>query len=108
MTADRVTNLALLFHEFATNAAKYGCLSVPEGRLVITTALQAETLELVWSETGGRVAREVEDRQPGFGTRLEQMILQGLNGTITREWLPDGLSIRLNVPLRSVGKSSKQ
>ncbi len=104
VTADKVTNLALLFHEFATNAAKYGCLSVPEGRLEVTVTRRGEMLELVWSEKGGRVSRRVEDQQPGFGTRLERTILQGLNGNLTREWQPSGLSIRLKIPLQSVGR----
>src|SRR3546814_18462684 len=49
----RLTSLALVFHEFATNAAKYGALSAADGRLSIKLERQGEHLLLNWIERGG-------------------------------------------------------
>lgn len=49
----KITNLALLFHELATNAAKYGSLSIDDGILEITTAIAPDPIELVWLEASG-------------------------------------------------------
>lgn len=97
--AGKLTNLALLFHELATNAAKYGCLSVTEGRLEITVTVHDNLLELQWSETNGPGTPETGSRAPGFGNRLEQMVAQSLEAEITRDWLPGGLSVRVVVPV---------
>src|SRR3546814_6686592 len=48
-----LTSLALVFHEFATNAAKYGALSAADGSLSIKLERQGETLLLKWIERGG-------------------------------------------------------
>lgn len=102
IAANKVTNLALLFHEFATNAAKYGCLSVAEGQLHIAVANHSETLEVLWSERSDSPLPGGEGKSSGFGTKLEVMIARGLNGSITREWLATGLSIRIEIPHRSL------
>ena len=47
------TALALAFHEFATNAAKYGALSNVEGRLSVTCALVDDRVVITWTERGG-------------------------------------------------------
>src|SRR3569623_891680 len=47
------TPLALLFHELATNASKYGALSVPDGRVTVTATRDGEATVLRWSEHGG-------------------------------------------------------
>ena len=89
------TPLALVFHELATNAAKYGALSVPDGRLVVTTRLTGNDLTVDWRESGGPPLSGKPDRT-GFGTRLVEMsIVQQLNGTIEREWNASGLIVRL-------------
>lgn len=100
--ANKVTNLALLFHEFATNAAKYGCLSVAEGQLDITVSNHSEMLEVIWSERSNNPLPGGEGKSSGFGTKLEGMIARGFNGSITREWLPTGLSIRIEIPHRTL------
>ncbi|MGF6233805.1 PAS domain S-box-containing protein [Inquilinus ginsengisoli] len=94
-----VTGLALVFHEFATNAAKYGALSMPDGRVEITIAIEADQLRLDWRERGGPpIAASPE--ADGFGTRLADGTIKGqLQGDLTRRWLPEGLEIGITVPL---------
>lgn len=105
LSGKALTSLALLLHELATNAAKYGALSSPDGRLTITLALVNEDLHLIWNERGSSPLPEASGRE-GFGTTLERVALRGLDGTIDREWKNDGLSLRLKVPLASLQKQS--
>lgn len=98
ISAERVTSLALLFHEYATNAVKYGSLSDAEGRLDVTVDAREEIFEISWVESGGQRSGEAEPTNAGFGTRLEQMIVRAVNGEVSREWQPHGLVIILSVP----------
>ena len=99
VSAEKITNLALLFHELSTNAAKYGCLSVPTGKLDITVSLQDELLTLAWLEADGpQPVQQGAQLQPGFGSKLEQIIAQGLHATISRDWQPNALCIRMTLP----------
>jgi PAS domain S-box-containing protein len=96
------TPLALLFHELATNAAKYGALSLPEGRVSIETAVDGETYRLVWRELGGPPPAKGRE---GFGSRLISLSVEGqLRGQLRRHWEPEGLVIELDVPLASLSR----
>ena len=55
--AETVTSLALLLNEFATNAAKYGALSVPTGHIEIAISRSPDRVWLTWKECGGRAHR---------------------------------------------------
>ena len=91
------TPVALIFHELATNAAKYGGLSVPEGRLAIQTRLQGDALRIDWCESGGPTIAG-EPHATGFGTRLAALsIEQQLAGSIARDWRPEGLAVRIDL-----------
>ena len=94
-----LTSLALLLHEFATNAAKYGALSTPAGSVEISCADEGNTFVLLWAERGGpRVRRDSLAEGEGFGSLLARATVRGqLAGEITRDWQPDGLVIRLSV-----------
>lgn len=94
-----LTSMALLLHEFATNAAKYGALSVPGGRVEIECAHDGDRFVLTWSEVGGpQIPPEAAAGGDGFGNLLARATVRGqLGGEITREWRPDGLTIRLSV-----------
>ncbi|MDF2120575.1 PAS domain S-box protein [Roseiarcaceae bacterium H3SJ34-1] len=92
-----VTSFALLLHEFATNAAKYGALSTPDGHVDISCEERDGRFILVWSESGGPAVERTSDGE-GFGTLLGRATVKGqLDGEITRDWRPEGLSIRLVV-----------
>ncbi|MEF0943729.1 PAS domain S-box protein [Rhizobium sp. BR 362] len=96
-----LTSLALLLHEFATNAIKYGALSLPEGQIRIDLATDDE-LSLIWTETGGPAVTTPRE-SAGFGSLLERVTVEGsLSGSITREWRPEGLRIHLRVPLENL------
>lgn len=94
-----VTSLALVFHESATNATKYGALSEAEGQVRIAWSVRSGTLELRWEETGGPSIAE-PPRQRGFGSRLvERSIKSQFHGSIEYQWLREGLILQMAVPL---------
>lgn len=91
-----LTSLALLLHEFATNAVKYGALSNQKGRVAIDVGCDDDFV-LTWLEVGGpRVNRP--EGPGGFGSRLEAATIGSLHGSIEREWKPSGLNILLRFP----------
>ena len=73
-------SLSLLLHELATNAIKYGALSVPDGRVAVTWRRQDTTLILLWAESGGPPVTLPE--QTGLGSRLINMGMVGTGGVI--------------------------
>ena len=84
--------LSSAVHELATNASKYGSLSVAAGRLEVNwTVNRTErglALELHWSERGGPAPRRA--RKAGFGSRLIEMVIQRqLNGDVERTLRPE-------------------
>jgi PAS domain S-box-containing protein len=93
-----VTTVALLLHEFATNAAKHGALSSPAGRVRVEWTTAADELVLTWSEKGGPTING-EPESEGFGSLLARGATSQLGGQISRSWLPEGLIIRLTMPL---------
>ena len=82
--------VAVTLHELATNAAKYGSLSVADGQVDLKWSQEADgRLNLRWTETGGP-ALQAPTRK-GFGRRIiEQMIAQ-LAGTAHFDWRAEGL-----------------
>ncbi|WP_457584651.1 PAS domain S-box protein [Ensifer canadensis] len=94
-----VTSFALLLHEFAANAAKYGSLSTLDGRVDINGTHDGQMFVLTWSESGGPPVTRNRDGD-GFGTLLGRATVRSqLGGEISREWRPEGLVIRLTVLL---------
>ncbi len=94
-------SLGMIFHELATNAAKYGALSTPDGRVLIDWSLADQRdrkLKLVWREIGGPKVTQPDRR--GFGSRLiERNIRHDLAGEIDLVYASDGLIAELTVPL---------
>lgn len=94
------TPLALLVHELATNAMKYGALSHPEGRVDISIHVEQGMLVLGWTERNGPPIAGPPERL-GFGTRLSELsIVRQLGGTLDRSWHPDGLQVVVTVNLQ--------
>jgi len=97
VSAALATGFALLLHEFATNAAKYGALSTPAGHIDVACTDMHDVFSLTWTERGGPHI-EKEPTSLGFGSQLAQATVIGrLGGELSREWNPDGLTIRLSV-----------
>ena len=95
-------SLGLVFHELATNAAKYGALSAETGRLKVRWELTGEgetgTISIDWMESGGPVVRT--PRRKGFGSRLIEGSVTGrLGGTVETDFARDGLRCRLVFPV---------
>lgn len=96
ITPHAATPLALVFHELATNAAKYGALSVETGHVDVTIRDAGETIAVNWSEVGGPPV--TQGRESGFGSRLLQMSVKGqLQGTIDRHFEATGLVVDLTM-----------
>ena len=91
------TGFALLLHEFMTNAAKYGALSIPTGQIHIACSEADDLVSLVWTESGGPPINKTPESE-GFGSQLARATLIGrLGGTMSLEWNPNGLTIRMSV-----------
>ncbi|WP_198931588.1 sensor histidine kinase [Rhizobium rhizosphaerae] len=99
---DQAVGLGLVLHELATNAAKYGALSVPDGRIVFTArGVEEESgrvLHLTWTEVGGPPVTEPQRR--GFGSILIERSLDKVMGSAVKvEYLPDGVTAIIRLPL---------
>jgi two-component sensor histidine kinase len=94
--------MALLVHELATNAAKYGALSVPAGRVLVTSSLSPPVLHLEWCESGGP-AISAPTRQ-GFGLRLLQRALEQFQGHAETAFAPTGLICKMSLRLNDENK----
>jgi two-component sensor histidine kinase len=93
-------SLGLALHELATNAAKYGALSIAGGRVSVRWQLLAnDTALLDWRESGG--PRVPASRPRGFGTDLlEKIVAHELRSPVELEFAPDGVRCTLKVPVR--------
>lgn len=96
-----LTSIALLLHELITNSIKYGALSASGGHIDVEVQ-DEDGLELHWAEVGGPPI-QAPSGATGFGSRLERLALDALNGSIIRDWRSEGLRISLRIPLRSLG-----
>ncbi|OHC94116.1 MAG: hypothetical protein A2792_02585 [Sphingomonadales bacterium RIFCSPHIGHO2_01_FULL_65_20] len=93
--------LALAVHELATNAAKYGALSVVEGRLTVMSAFEGDGEErrliIQWQEAGGPPVKPPQ--RQGFGSRLiKKVVARALQADVAMEYRPEGLTCRISVP----------
>ncbi len=91
------TPIAMVFHELATNSAKYGALSIANGRVNVTIARKDGKVNVAWTEFGGPVVTGSPLRE-GFGTELADLsIRRQLGGTITKDWDPAGLKVAIAI-----------
>jgi two-component system, chemotaxis family, CheB/CheR fusion protein len=102
LTPKQALALSMAFHELATNAGKYGSLSVPEGRVTVTWATrmtdQHPWLHLQWTESGGPAVEPPTRR--GFGSRLiDEGVPYELGGEVALEFPRNGVVCTIDVPL---------
>jgi two-component sensor histidine kinase len=95
--------IALLLHELATNAAKYGSLSKPEGHVFLLSRVSGELLFLEWRETAGPTV--CPPRKTGFGVRLLSRALQQFGGATEMFFEPSGLVCKMRLALPPPSKS---
>jgi two-component sensor histidine kinase len=97
--ANAVTNVALVLHELATNAAKYGALSSPEGAVHVYCSVENDELLVTWKERGGPSLDGPPDAE-GFGSVLtRRIVIDHFGGRISNGWERDGLVVHLSVPV---------
>jgi PAS domain S-box-containing protein len=93
-------HLALVLHELATNARKYGALSVPNGQIAVNWEVRTNggrNLLLLWRESGGPRVRAPDER--GFGTTLIEQTLHGHGGDVSIHYGADGVTCEIRLPL---------
>ncbi|HYE42999.1 MAG TPA: PAS domain-containing protein [Caulobacteraceae bacterium] len=100
------TPLALLFHELATNAAKYGALSTAEGAVRVDCQVEGGRCLLSWTETGGpRVI--APPAMEGFGSKLTRLAVEDqLAGRMVYRWPMEGLVLKVDVPVASLRRAA--
>ena len=93
-------SLGLATHELATNAAKYGALSEPGGRVTVHWRMVSEALVRVeWKESGGPPVPVLRCR--GFGTDLiDRIVAAELKTPVKLDFEPDGVRCVLTIPVR--------
>jgi PAS domain S-box-containing protein len=89
--------VAMTIHELATNAAKYGALSVPAGHVALSWTRDPEKVVLRWVETGGPTVSKPIRR--GFGTRVVGSMIEQLKGRLHADWRPEGLCCEISIPM---------
>ncbi len=90
--------IAVVFHELATNAVKYGALSVRKGRIGVSwTRPQIGRLVVRWTETGGPAV--TPPTRNGFGTRVMTNMIHQAKGEIGFDWQPAGLACEIALPI---------
>jgi PAS domain S-box-containing protein len=94
--------LSLVLHELATNAAKYGALATPQGRVEVEWRTEGKVAEprlvLEWREHGGPAVQA--PRRRGFGrTVIERSVAYELGGETQLEFAPAGVRCRIEAPL---------
>jgi two-component sensor histidine kinase len=89
LPAKLAVSLALIFHELATNAGKYGAFSSPRGLLQVSWTRAEDRLTITWDETEGPAVEAVG--APGFGTRLLKSALTAFDGKTEIAYLKTGV-----------------
>jgi two-component sensor histidine kinase len=90
--------IAVVLHELATNAAKYGALSTLAGSVALSWEVADDTLVLRWNETGGPPIQP--PRSLGYGTRvITASAEKQLGGSATFDWQPTGLRFVMSTTL---------
>jgi two-component sensor histidine kinase/CheY-like chemotaxis protein len=100
----RAQTLALAIHELATNAAKYGALNAPSGKVKLIWQDHESGLTIHWLESGGPQVRTPDTQ--GYGTRVIRASLEQIGGRALFDWQPTGLHCSLSLPRDSKIKLS--
>ena len=100
ITTRTATPLALVFHELATNAAKYGALASSEGTVALKIADKGKNVKLLWREKGGKPPRK--EPKEGFGSRLVEMSINQLGGSWKRKFGDGGLIVEMSFPKEAI------
>lgn len=107
LTRQQTQPVAMVIHELATNAAKYGAFSQVEGRLDITWSIDDENrLHLNWVESGVNAAEPPTKRGFGLGM-IDSSVRYMLGGQSQMEFDPHGITCRISFPLQPESRSKE-
>ena len=94
-------NLGLALHELAINAAKFGALSVPGGRVSIDWSLRDHAIDLNWREHNGPKVKA--RRKKGFGSMvIERNLVRALDAKVEMTFEPDGVHCHIVIPASQI------
>ncbi len=101
LEASAAQDIGMALHELATNAVKYGALSIPSGRIQIEWMKRADPagqdgLELRWTEVGGPAVSP--PARKGFGHTLLEQVMASIGGSADLDWRKDGLTCTIVLP----------
>ncbi|MCX7282993.1 MAG: PAS domain S-box protein [Novosphingobium sp.] len=98
VSSTATVSLVMVLHELATNALKYGALSVADGQVsVVWSVTAAGEVEICWQERGG--PRVIAPVRKGFGSRLvSEAVPRQLGGSVQLDYDPDGVRCVLTIP----------
>ena len=103
LTSEATQAIAMVLHELATNAAKYGALSIPDGQVSVnwdfrTNKAAASVLRIEWCEIGGPPV--APSTQSSYGTDLiRELIPHELGGDVDLKFAPNGVHCSIEIPL---------
>jgi len=97
-------SLALVIHELATNAAKYGALSVSNGSIDVSWNRTDQELQILWTENKSP-SLVLTPARKGFGTKLIEGALTAFGGSVESQLLPHGLRCSIRIPLRAISEA---
>jgi two-component sensor histidine kinase len=98
---DLCSLVALAAHELATNALKYGALSVPEGRVRVAWRGLNGRIVIRWRESGGPAVRPPQKR--GYGSIMLRRLVEAAHGTMTMEFPPTGVTAEISLSIEPSG-----
>lgn len=104
LATNQALALSIALHELATNAAKYGALSVEDGQVAISWRVNGRELSLDWRESGGPPV--APPTRVGFGSRLIQRgLAHDLGGAAEIVFHPEGVTAHINTTLGHDGRA---
>ena len=103
LPAKLAVSLALMFHELATNAGKYGAFSSARGLLQVSWSVSDDRLNITWDETEGPAVENVGEA--GFGTKLLKSALRPFDGKTEISFLKTGVhcTMQCRIPANECG-----
>jgi two-component sensor histidine kinase len=109
LAPDAAQSIGLALHELATNASKYGALSVPAGKVTIRWLYldgDRRRLRIEWSESGGPPV--AEPTRTGFGSIvIQRTVAQSLGGEVTHEYRPGGVFWAIEIPVETAANPGR-
>ena len=102
--SEAAQGFALMIHELATNAAKYGALSARAGKVTILMQSEGADVLVTWREEGGpAVETPVHE---GYGTIFVRATVNSLGGSVRSDYEADGLTVRLRLPADAISRGA--